>query len=69
MTQLPSEWWDRTMGESRFKLAAWLPRYIKWYLKTLGRCFDAGYGFRRESGVFVDSGVFVTPGFSLQAGG
>lgn len=35
IVQLPSEWWDRTAGESRFKLVAWLPKYLKWYFKTI----------------------------------
>lgn len=34
--ELPTEWWDRTMGESRFKLWKWLPRYLRWYLRALG---------------------------------
>ena len=34
--QLPTEWWDRTEGESRFKLWAWIPRYLRWYFPTLG---------------------------------
>lgn len=33
--ELPTEWWDRTSGESNFKLWAWLPKYLKWYLPLL----------------------------------
>lgn len=29
--EIPSEWNDRMAGKSRFKLAKWLPRYLKWY--------------------------------------
>ena len=29
--ELPTEWFDRTMGESRFKLWSWLPQYLRWY--------------------------------------
>lgn len=33
--QLPTEWWDRTEGESNFKLFAWLPKYLYWYLRAV----------------------------------
>ena len=29
--EVPSTWRDRSAGESRFKLRAWLPKYLKWY--------------------------------------
>lgn len=32
ITQLPTEWWDRTDGKSNFKLWKWLPKYLRWYL-------------------------------------
>ena len=35
IAELPTEWWDRTMGESRFKLWSWIPRYLRWYLRAL----------------------------------
>lgn len=35
IVELPTEWWDRTMGESRFKLWSWLPKYLRWYVPTL----------------------------------
>ena len=35
ITELPTEWRDRTMGESRFKLMKWLPRYLRWYFAIL----------------------------------
>lgn len=31
ITELPTTWRDRTQGESKFKLWAWLPNYLKWY--------------------------------------
>ncbi|WP_435011429.1 glycosyltransferase [Tundrisphaera lichenicola] len=31
ITELPSTWQDRSAGESRFRLRAWLPHYLKWY--------------------------------------
>lgn len=30
--EFPTTWRGRTQGESRFRLWAWLPRYLKWYL-------------------------------------
>jgi dolichol-phosphate mannosyltransferase len=31
ITELPATWTDRTAGSSKFKLARWLPRYLRWY--------------------------------------
>ena len=33
--EVPSTWRDRSAGESRFKLAAWLPHYLHWYFKLM----------------------------------
>jgi glycosyltransferase involved in cell wall biosynthesis len=35
ITEVPSVWRDRSAGQSRFKLRAWLPHYLKWYLYAL----------------------------------
>jgi hypothetical protein len=35
--EIPAEWWDRTAGESRFRLLAWLPLYLRWYFWAFGR--------------------------------
>lgn len=35
ITEVPSTWRDRTTGQSRFKLGAWLPKYMKWYRYAL----------------------------------
>ena len=35
ITEVPSTWRDRTAGESRFRLRAWLPKYLRWYLYAL----------------------------------
>jgi dolichol-phosphate mannosyltransferase len=32
MAEVPALWRDRTAGQSRFRLMAWLPRYLRWYL-------------------------------------
>ena len=31
MAEVPTVWRDRTAGESRFKIRAWLPKYLRWY--------------------------------------
>jgi len=35
VAELPTTWRDRTAGASNFKLRAWLPRYLRWYLVAL----------------------------------
>lgn len=32
ITEVPSTWRDREAGASRFRLAAWLPHYLRWYV-------------------------------------
>ena len=36
VAEIPTTWHDRTQGESNFKMGAWLPRYIRWYVHALG---------------------------------
>lgn len=31
IAEVPSTWRDRTAGHSRFRLASWLPHYLRWY--------------------------------------
>ncbi len=31
ITEVPSEWFDRTDGESNFKMWTWMPNYLHWY--------------------------------------
>jgi hypothetical protein len=35
ITEVPCSWWDRSNGESRFRMAKWIPLYLKWYLYAL----------------------------------
>jgi glycosyltransferase involved in cell wall biosynthesis len=43
LAEVPTVWRDRTAGQSRFRLWAWLPHYLRWYLRALGRAwFGAG---------------------------
>ena len=32
LAEVPTTWRDRTAGESRFRLRAWLPHYLRWYV-------------------------------------
>ncbi len=35
VAEVPTVWRDRTAGQSRFRLFAWLPHYLKWYMRAL----------------------------------
>ncbi|HVF58847.1 MAG TPA: glycosyltransferase [Thermoanaerobaculia bacterium] len=35
--EVPATWRDRSAGKSRFRLLAWLPHYLRWYLWALRR--------------------------------
>jgi dolichol-phosphate mannosyltransferase len=36
VAEIPTIWLDRTFGESNFKLAKWLPKYLRWYRYAYG---------------------------------
>ncbi len=36
VAELPTIWLDRTFGQSNFKLARWIPRYLRWYFFAFG---------------------------------
>jgi dolichol-phosphate mannosyltransferase len=36
VAEIPTIWLDRAFGMSNFKLWAWVPRYVKWYLHAYG---------------------------------
>jgi hypothetical protein len=36
VAELPTNSLDRTAGHSHFRLWAWIPRYIRWYLHAFG---------------------------------
>jgi len=45
VAEVPTIWLDRAIGESNFKLAVWLPRYLRWYVYAFGprkRLVDVG---------------------------
>jgi glycosyltransferase involved in cell wall biosynthesis len=39
--EVPTVWHDRTAGRSRFRLFAWLPGYLHWYLLALWKAWFA----------------------------
>ena len=42
--EVPAQWWDRTAGESRFRLLRWLPHYLRWWLWAMGRRLGSALG-------------------------
>jgi dolichol-phosphate mannosyltransferase len=51
MAELPTTWRDRAAGESRFRLRAWLPKYLRWYVHALrGRAGGHSKAAQRWSG-------------------
>jgi len=45
VSEVPSTWRDRTAGESRFQLRAWIPKYLHWYFTAMR------YGLKRRLGI------------------
>ncbi len=39
ISEVPSKWYDRDEGESRFKLWSWLPHYLHWYFYCIFKSF------------------------------
>lgn len=37
VAEVPTIWLDRTSGDSNFKLAEWIPRYLRWYRFAFGK--------------------------------
>jgi glycosyltransferase involved in cell wall biosynthesis len=42
VAEVPTIWLDRTTGESHFDVAAWIPKYLRWYRFAFGRQLDPG---------------------------
>jgi 8-oxo-dGTP pyrophosphatase MutT (NUDIX family) len=68
--EVPSDWHDRTAGQSRFKLFAWLPGYLRWYLRLfLGDPLGLNGRLRRQRSEFPRAGsyrwfgVYEKPGY------
>jgi dolichol-phosphate mannosyltransferase len=41
VAEIPTIWRDRTVGESRFQLRRWIPRYLRWWLYSFGPRLEA----------------------------
>lgn len=39
IAEVPTTWHDRTVGQSRFRLFAWMPHYLRWYVRALRRAW------------------------------
>jgi len=39
LAEVPTTWHDRAAGQSRFRLFAWLPHYLHWYLLAMRRAW------------------------------
>ncbi len=44
VAELPTIWLERDVGVSNFKVAAWIPRYLRWYLYAFGFGHKVGPG-------------------------
>ncbi len=44
LAEVPTTWRDRTVGTSRFRLWAWMPQYLRWYLLALRPAAGRGQG-------------------------
>jgi glycosyltransferase involved in cell wall biosynthesis len=50
IAEVPTVWRDRTAGQSRFRTLAWMPHYLKWYFRALGRAWLAPFRRRPRGG-------------------
>jgi dolichol-phosphate mannosyltransferase len=41
VAEIPTIWLERAVGVSNFKVAAWIPSYLRWYRFAFGRRIDA----------------------------
>jgi len=42
VAEIPTIWLDRREGVSNFRLAKWIPKYLRWYLFAFGRHLSLG---------------------------
>jgi dolichol-phosphate mannosyltransferase len=50
VAELPTIWLDRQSGQSSFKVARWIPKYLRWYLFAFGPRLDPEELRRRTAG-------------------
>ena len=50
VAEVPTIWLDRQAGLSNFRLARWIPKYLRWYRFAYGRRLDLGT-LRAQTGV------------------
>lgn len=50
VAEIPTIWLDRQAGMSNFKLARWIPVYLRWYAFAFGRKLTAGQVRARRKG-------------------
>jgi glycosyltransferase involved in cell wall biosynthesis len=50
VAEVPTVWLDRSEGQSNFKMARWLPRYLRWYRYAFGRRLTAQQTRDRTTG-------------------
>ena len=48
VSEVPTTWTERDAGSSRFRLWAWLPKYLRWYFYCLRHALVRG--FRHQTG-------------------
>jgi len=53
VAELPTIWLDRTFGVSNFKLARWLPSYLRWYRFAFGRKLNVSEVQARRRGALA----------------
>lgn len=41
VAEIPTIWLERAVGVSNFKIAAWIPNYLRWYRFAFGKRLDA----------------------------
>lgn len=49
VAEVPTIWLDRLAGVSNFKLARWVPKYLRWYLFAFGPRLDIDELLRRSA--------------------
>ncbi len=35
IVEIPTEWRDRTLGQSKFRVFSWMPHYLRWYFRAV----------------------------------